>query len=50
MSGAAAAETEDRAEIIALTNLPGWPDYFADGKTSRLPMNLGAAFDELTGA
>lgn len=39
-----------RAEIIKLTNLPGWPDYFADDKTSRLPGNLGAAYNELTGA
>lgn len=41
---------KSRAEIIKLTNLPGWPDYFADDKTSRLPGNLGAAYDELTGA
>lgn len=41
---------KSRAEIVKLTNLPGWPDYFADDKTSRLPGNLGAAYDELTGA
>lgn len=39
---------KSRAEIVALANLPGWPDYLADEKTSRLPGNLGAAYDELT--
>ena len=40
---------ETIGQIVKLTNLPGWPDYFADDKTSRLPGNLGAAYDELTG-
>jgi len=39
-----------RDEIVRLGNLPGFPDYFADEKTSRLPGNLGAVYDELSGA
>ena len=38
-----------RDEIVRLTNLPGFPDYFADDQTSRLPGNLGAVYDELSG-
>ena len=38
-----------RAEIIKLTNLPGFPDYHVE-TNSRLPINLGAVYDELTGA
>lgn len=39
---------KSREEIVKLTNLPGFPDYFADEKTSRLPVNLGVAYDELS--
>ena len=38
-----------RAEIIKLTNLPGFTDYHVE-TNSRLPVNLGAVYDELTGA
>lgn len=38
---------QSREEIVKLANLPGFPDYFADEKTSRLPGNLGVVFDEL---
>ena len=38
-----------RAEIVKLTNLPGFPDYHVE-TNSRLPVNLGAVYDELTGA
>ena len=39
-----------RAELVKLAVLPRWPDYEpADPKTSRLPGNLGAVYDELTG-
>ncbi|MFI5337246.1 MAG: MBL fold metallo-hydrolase, partial [Opitutales bacterium] len=44
------AAGRSRAEIITLTNLPGFPDYDSDPKSSRLPGNLGAVYDELTGA
>ena len=44
------AAGQPRAEIIKLVNLPGFPDYDADPATSRLPGNLGAVYDELTGA
>jgi glyoxylase-like metal-dependent hydrolase (beta-lactamase superfamily II) len=37
-----------REEIVKLANLPGFPDYFADEKNSRLPGNLGVVYDELT--
>ena len=40
---------KSRDEIVRLTNLPGFPDHFADDQTSRLPGNLGAVYDELTG-
>jgi glyoxylase-like metal-dependent hydrolase (beta-lactamase superfamily II) len=40
-----------REEIVKLTELPGFPDYVpAAGATSRLPVDLGVAFDELTSA
>lgn len=39
---------KSREEVVKLTNLPGFPDYFADDKTSRLPVNLGVAYDELS--
>lgn len=38
-----------RAELVKLVNMPGFPDYDADPKTSRLPGDLGAVYDELTG-
>jgi glyoxylase-like metal-dependent hydrolase (beta-lactamase superfamily II) len=38
---------QSREEIVGLANLPGFPDYFTDEKTSRLPGNLGVVFDEL---
>ena len=41
---------KSRDEIVRLTNLPGFPDHWADDRTSRLPGNLGAVFDELSGA
>ncbi|HET7536066.1 MAG TPA: MBL fold metallo-hydrolase, partial [Candidatus Didemnitutus sp.] len=37
-----------REEIVKLTNRPGWPDHFTE-QNSRLPGNLGAVFDELSG-
>lgn len=40
---------QSRDEIVKLTNLPGFPDHFA-AQSSRLPANLGAVYDELTGA
>jgi glyoxylase-like metal-dependent hydrolase (beta-lactamase superfamily II) len=43
------AAGQPRAEIVKLVNLPGFPDYDSDPKTSRLPGNLGAVYDELTG-
>lgn len=43
------AAGQPRAEIVKLVNLPGFPDYETDAKTSRLPVNLGAVYDELTG-
>jgi len=43
-----AGKTKD--EIVKLTNLPGFPDHFVDDKSSRLPGNLGAVYDELSGA
>lgn len=39
---------QPRDEIVKLTNLPGFQDYFADEKTSRLPVNLGVVYDELS--
>lgn len=42
------AAGQPRSEIVKLTNLPGFPDYTADPKNSRLPGNLGAVYDELT--
>jgi cyclase len=51
----ARVETEMKAgkskeEIMKLANLPGFPDYESDPKSSRLPANLGAVYDELTAA
>lgn len=40
---------KSKAEIITLQNLDGFPDYHA-AQNSRLPGNLSAAYDELTGA
>lgn len=37
-----------KAEIVTLQNLPGFPDHHAQ-QNSRLPVNLGVVFDELTG-
>ncbi len=38
-----------REELVKLQELPGFPDYApAAGATSRLPANLGVAYDELT--
>ena len=37
-----------RAEVVTLTNLPGFPDFHV-AENSRLPSNLGAVYDELTG-
>jgi len=45
----AIAAGHSREEITQLVNLPGFPDYEADAKTSRLPGNLGAVYDELNG-
>lgn len=40
-----------RAEIVKLENFPGFPDlHVPPGPGNRLPGNLGAAYDELTGA
>jgi len=39
---------KSKEEIVKLVNLPGFPDYEADPKSSRLPANLGAVYDELT--
>ncbi|HEY4301419.1 MAG TPA: MBL fold metallo-hydrolase [Candidatus Didemnitutus sp.] len=47
---AAIKEGRTKDEIVRLANLPGFPDHAADEKTSRLPGNLGAAYDELTSA
>lgn len=39
-----------REQIIALENFPGFEDFhLPPGKGNRLPANLGAAFDELSG-
>jgi cyclase len=38
-----------KAEVVTLQNLEGFPDYFA-AQNSRLPVNLGVVYDELTGA
>ena len=43
------AAGKSRDEILALENLPGFPDYHAP-RPNRMPMNLGAAYDELTNA
>ncbi len=40
---------KSKEEIVKLTNLPGWPDHFTE-QNSRLPGNLGAVYDELSGA
>jgi hypothetical protein len=41
---------EPKERIVALDNLPGFPDFHvAPGPQNRLPLNLGVAFDELTG-
>jgi cyclase len=40
---------ESKEKIVALDNLPGFPDFHAPmGPTNRLPANLGVAYDELT--
>jgi glyoxylase-like metal-dependent hydrolase (beta-lactamase superfamily II) len=40
---------EPQERIVALDNLPGFPDFHAaPGPQNRLPLNLGVAFDELT--
>ena len=40
-----------RDEIAALAEFPGFPDHLpAPGSPSRLPTDLGVAYDELTGA
>lgn len=36
-----------KADIVALENLPGFPDFHVT-RNSRLPANLGVAYDELT--
>lgn len=41
---------EPKEKIVALDNLPGFPDFHVPvGPANRLPGNLGAAYDELTG-
>jgi cyclase len=40
-----------KEEILKLDNLPGFPDYhLPPGRSNRLPGNLTAAYEELTGA
>ncbi|MFT3829797.1 MAG: MBL fold metallo-hydrolase [Opitutaceae bacterium] len=42
---------KSRDEIVRLTEFPGFPEHVpATGSTSRLPADLGAAYDELTTA
>ncbi len=41
------AAGKSRDEVIALQNLPGFPDYHVE-RGSRLPGNLGVVYDELT--
>lgn len=42
---------KSKAEIVTLANLPGWDEWHAQpGAGNRLPMNLGAVYDELDGA
>jgi cyclase len=43
------AAGRDKPTIVALENMPGFPDYHAP-LPNRLGLILGAAFDELTGA
>jgi glyoxylase-like metal-dependent hydrolase (beta-lactamase superfamily II) len=44
------AAGRSRAELIAMDNFPGFEDFHvAPGKGNRLPANLGAVYDELTG-
>jgi len=43
------AAGHDKPTIVALENMPGFPDYHAP-LPNRLGLILGAAFDELTGA
>jgi glyoxylase-like metal-dependent hydrolase (beta-lactamase superfamily II) len=41
---------EPKEKVVALDNLPGFPDFHvAPGPQNRLPLNLGVAYDELTG-
>ena len=42
------AAGKTREEIVSLENLPGFEDYHVE-RNSRLPGNLGVAFDELKG-
>ncbi len=43
------AAGEPKEKIVALDNLPGFPDFHQPvGPGNRLPANLGVAFDELT--
>ncbi len=46
---AAVKAGKSKAEVVTLQNLAGFPDHFAE-RNSRLPMNLGVVYDELTGA
>jgi cyclase len=44
------AAGKPKEEIVTLKELPGFPDFAPPGGNSRLPSNLGVAFDELTQA
>lgn len=42
----AAGKTKE--EIVTMKEFPGFPDFAQPGSNSRLPVNLGIAYDELT--
>lgn len=44
---AAVRAGRSKAEVVTLANLPGWDEWHA-AQNSRLPINLGAVYDELT--
>ena len=49
-AGKAIAAGQSRDELVRLGNMPGFDDFHVPpGRGNRLPANLAAAFDELSG-